>query len=429
MIGTVLGSYRITRELSAGGMGQVYKADHELLGRHAAVKLLRPELTESSELVQRFFNEAKAATAIRHPGIIEVFDFGYTPAGRAYIIMEFLDGEPLSSRIARGPLPEAHAAQIARGIASALVAAHDKGIVHRDLKPDNVFLVPDPDVPMGERPKVLDFGIAKLGDHMPKDMRHTVTGALIGTPLYMAPEQARAAASIDARADLYSLGCILYEMLVGQPPFLAEGAGELIALHMFSEPERPSARGAVVSPELEAIAMRLLEKEPRDRYASAAELVDALGGVLARLNVRVSMPHAAATPRTPLIDPAGRAEPARLHLGPTIDVATAGPSKLPLIAGAVTAILAGAAIVLIARGLHHESPAAAPPPTTAVQQPAPVAPPTPEEHAIVPEPDHPADHPIVQPETPAQPTPDRPKAPVKSTHQKTANGSPIEDKL
>src|SRR6185312_16102012 len=201
-------------------------------------KLLRPELTENSELVQRFFNEAKAATAIRHPGIIEVFDFGYTEQGRAYLIMEFLDGEPLSSRIARGPLAEVDAAQIARGISSALVAAHDKGIVHRDLKPDNVFLVPDPDVPMGERPKVLDFGIAKLGDHLPKDMRHTVTGALIGTPLYMAPEQARAAASIDGRADLYSLGCMLYEMLVGKPPFSAEGDGELIALHMFSEPEK-----------------------------------------------------------------------------------------------------------------------------------------------------------------------------------------------
>jgi serine/threonine-protein kinase len=393
MIGTVLGSYRITRELSAGGMGQVYKADHELLGRHAAVKLLRPELSESSELVQRFFNEAKAATAIRHPGIIEVFDFGYTEQGRAYIIMEFLDGEPLSSRIARGPLTEADAAQIARGIASALVAAHDKGIVHRDLKPDNIFLVPDPDVPMGERPKVLDFGIAKLGDHMPKDMRHTVTGALIGTPLYMAPEQARAAASIDARADLYSLGCILYEMLVGQPPFSAVGAGELIALHMFGQPERPSARGVSVSPELEAITMRLLEKEPRDRYASAAAVIDALGGV------RQTAPRVSV-------------------VVPTIDIAAPGPSRLPLIAGAVTAVLAGAAIVLVARGMHHES-RPAPAPAAIVQQPA-AAPPA-EEHAIVPE--------AAQPQPPSGPPAEKPKAAVKSTHLKTANGSPIEDKL
>jgi serine/threonine protein kinase len=382
------------------------------------VKLLRPELSESSELVQRFFNEAKAATAIRHPGIIEVFDFGYTDQGRAYLIMEFLDGEPLSRRIARGPIAEADAAQIARGIASALVAAHDKGIVHRDLKPDNVFLVPDPDVPLGERPKVLDFGIAKLGDHMPKDMRHTVTGALIGTPLYMAPEQARAAASIDGRADLYSLGCMLYEMLVGKPPFLAEGAGELIALHMFSEPEKPSARGINVSPDLEAITMRLLAKEPADRFANAAELGDALGRVRQRMNVRVSMPHAAAEPRPPVVVP-------------TIDIAPPRPSKLPLIAGGVTAVLVGAAAVLIARGLHHEQRPVPPQPAPAMQQTAQPAPPPVNEHAIVPEPvqTQPEQTPSAQTQ-PAQPPPVQQVKPVvKPKHQKTDNGSPIEDHI
>lgn len=122
MLGQVLGGYRITGELSAGGMGQVYKADHQVLPRHAAVKLLRPELTANTEIVQRFFNEAKAATAIRHPGIVEVFDFGYTDAGRAFLVMEFLEGEPLSRRIDRGPLREGDAAQFARGIACAATA-------------------------------------------------------------------------------------------------------------------------------------------------------------------------------------------------------------------------------------------------------------------------------------------------------------------
>lgn len=397
MIGTVLGSYRITGELSAGGMGQVYKADHQVLPRHAAVKLLRPELTANTEIVQRFFNEAKAATAIRHPGIIEVFDFGYTDKGRAYLVMEFLDGEPLSRRIDRGPLRQADAAQLARGIASALVAAHAKGIVHRDLKPDNIFLVPDPDVPLGERPKVLDFGIAKLGDLLPKDLRHTVTGALIGTPLYMAPEQARAAAAIDGRADLYSLGCILYEMLVGKPPFTAQGAGELIAQHMFELPVAPSQRGVEVSPDLEVVTMRLLEKEPQARYADAAAVVAALGRVLERLNIK---PAPAET------------------IADTMIVPAQAPNRLPLIAGAVTAVLAGAAVMLIARAGHHGAPAK-PAPAPAVQVASPPPP------HLDPPPIHENVEPTVQ-----QLVPPDPHRPVKKPkHLTTSNGSPIEDKL
>ncbi|MBV8760792.1 MAG: serine/threonine protein kinase [Deltaproteobacteria bacterium] len=398
MIGTVLGSYRITGELSAGGMGQVYKADHQVLPRHAAVKLLRPELTENTEIVQRFFNEAKAATAIRHPGIIEVFDFGYTDSGRAYLVMEFLEGEPLARRIDRGPLAEGDAVQIARGIASALVAAHGKGIVHRDLKPDNIFLVPDPDVPLRERPKVLDFGIAKLGDHMPKDLRHTVTGALIGTPLYMAPEQARAAAAIDGRADLYSLGCILYEMLVGKPPFQAEGAGELIAKHMFEEPVAPSARGIKVAPALEALTMRLLAKEPGDRYADADAVVGALDRVIG----------------APAARDARDAEPAE-----TMIVTAQAPSRLPLIAGAVTAVLAGAAAVLLLRGAHHDAPAKpAVPPVQQVE----TAPPAHVDPAPV--------HENVEPTVQQLDVPKEPPKPVKKPkHLTTDNGSPIEDHL
>src|SRR5262245_38982920 len=202
MIGAMLGSYRLDSELGSGGMGTVYRATHTVLGREAAIKLLRADLVTSPELLTRFVNEAKAASAIRHPGIVEVFDFGQTDDGRAFIVMEFLDGESLARRIAkRGRLPPHEAAQIARGIASALTAAHSKGIIHRDLKPDNVFLVPDPD--LGERPKLLDFGIAKLAEDA-TSVKHTQTGALIGTPMYMAPEQARAAGTIDRRADLYS---------------------------------------------------------------------------------------------------------------------------------------------------------------------------------------------------------------------------------
>jgi serine/threonine-protein kinase len=408
MIGMVLGSYRLVRELSSGGMGTVYRAEHELLGRVAAVKLLRPELSQNQELVYRFFNEAKAATAIRHPGIVEVFDFGYSETGTAYLVMELLEGESLAARIAKGPLSESHAAQIARGIASALSAAHAKGIVHRDLKPDNVFLVPDPDVPMGERPKVLDFGVAKLGDQLPKEMRHTVTGALMGTPLYMAPEQARAAGAIDHRADLYSLGCILYEMLVGTPPFQAQGAGEIIALQLFAQPEAPSKR-ATVAADLEAIVMRLLEKEPEARFQSAAETSEALGRVLQRLDVRVSMPLAATEPRAT----AGHAKPLPV---PTV-VQPPATSKLPIIAGAITVALAAAVVFVIAHAKHPGKPVT-PPPAPVVAQPPPIVDP--------PKPPPPQET-VEQLPVPESPPPKQKQKAAKGPT--TQNGSPYFDKL
>ena len=269
LVGEVLGSYRITEELSSGGMGTVYRAQHELLARPAAVKVMRSGST-APDAIGRFFTEARAASAIRHPGIVEVFDFGYTADGSAYLAMELLEGESLKSRLAaRGTIDEHTATQLASAIASALEAAHAKGIYHRDLKPDNVFVV------AGNRPKLVDFGVAKLVD---RDDGHTPTvdGALLGTPSYMAPEQARAASAVDHRADLYSLGCMLYEMVVGQPPFIGNNTGELIAMHLFTDPEPPRARGAAISPALEAVILRLLQKEPEARYASAADVVAAL---------------------------------------------------------------------------------------------------------------------------------------------------------
>ncbi|TMQ07800.1 MAG: serine/threonine protein kinase [Deltaproteobacteria bacterium] len=272
--GLVLGNYRILHELNSGGMGTVFRAQHVLLDRPAAVKVLRRDLTTNPDLVQRFVNEARAVTACKHPGIVEVYDFGYTGEGHAFIVMEYLEGESLGRRLARTRLTEVEATAIAHGIASALKAAHRVGVIHRDLKPDNVFIVPDPDGG-ADRTKVLDFGIAKLGNGAPSASQNTQTGALIGTPLYMAPEQARAAGAIDHRADLYSLGCILYHMLAGRPPFLAEGAGEIIALQMFGEVVPPS-RFADVTPEMDRLVLRLLEKEPEHRFASAGDVVQAL---------------------------------------------------------------------------------------------------------------------------------------------------------
>ncbi|MGE5187326.1 MAG: serine/threonine-protein kinase [Acidobacteriota bacterium] len=420
ILGAVLGNYRIIAELSSGGMGTVYRARHELLGRPAAVKLLRPDLTLNDELVQRFFNEAKAATAIDHPGIIEVFDFGYTEDGRAYLVMEFLDGQPLSRRVEeRGRLGEVEATQIARGIASALTAAHDKGIVHRDLKPDNVFLVPDPDVPGGERPKVLDFGIAKLAEPAglaAAGVRHTVTGTLMGTPLYMAPEQARAAGAIDHRADLYSLGCILYELLVGQPPFVAPGAGEIIALQLFGTVTPPGERVPGISPELEAIVMKLLEKEPAARYQRATEVVDELGALLGE------------APRTTSGYTTGPARIAKLvtrnsRLTPmpsALEVVPARPRRvrLPLVLAGVAALCAAAAAIVVAT--HHGEAPTRPAPVV-----APAPPPAPPAVKV--------ETPMVEAQAPPPAPPPAPPRPVvrrkRADGAHTSKGAPIETTL
>ena len=279
MIGTTVGSYRITQKVSVGGMGTVYKAEHTLLGKAAAVKVLHPQLRGNEEVVNRFFNEAKATTQIKHPGIVEVFDFGYLPSGDGYLVMEFLEGQSLARRLKQKPkLDEGEAAMILRGVCSALSAAHGKKIVHRDLKPDNLFLTPDPDSALGERPKILDFGIAKLSDaSLGGSTTATKTGAVMGTPTYMSPEQCKGTGNVDHRADLYSLGCIFYEMVCGRPPFTEEGAGELIGAHLFVQPQSPKKYRPELSAEAEKLIVSLLDKNPDKRPQTARELGERLG--------------------------------------------------------------------------------------------------------------------------------------------------------
>jgi len=263
VIGTTIGNYRVASELGAGGMGAVYLAEHSLIGRKVAVKVLLPELSHNEELVSRFFNEARSTATIRHPGLVDVFDFGYLPDGSAYLVMEYLEGETLARLMAREDvltLPMIWT--IGRQIASAVFAAHEHGIVHRDIKPDNVFLLPDPEQSRGLRVKVLDFGIAKLtGDAIPATGAKTRTGTVMGTPTYMSPEQCRGAGEVDLRSDVYSLGCVLYEMACGQPPFVREGLGELIAAHITEPPPLPSALEPSLSPHLEGLILEMLSKD------------------------------------------------------------------------------------------------------------------------------------------------------------------------
>ncbi len=278
----LIGNYRIGRKLGEGGMGTVYLAEHTLLGRKAALKVLLPALSANPDIVNRFFNEARSATAIADPGIVQIFDFGIHTDGSAFIVMELLEGEPLDQRLHRsGRLAPPDALRIIRQAAVSLQAAHSAGIVHRDLKPENIYLVRDPEAAGGERPKILDFGIAKLGHGGGEDGNRfkTRTGALMGTPVYMSPEQCRGAGDIDHRSDIYALGCVLFHLLVGKPPFDGDGMGEVIAAHLREPPPHPSTMVPGLRPEIEAIVMRCLAKPVGERFQSMGELASAIGAI------------------------------------------------------------------------------------------------------------------------------------------------------
>jgi serine/threonine-protein kinase len=258
-------------------MGIVYLAEHPEIGRKVAVKVLHADFARDQTVLTRFLNEARAANAIRHPNIIEILDSGVLADRTPYLVMELLEGEPLSARIKRvGPLPLNEIFDFSYQTASALSAAHAKGIVHRDLKPDNLFIVPDPHDETRERMKVLDFGIAKLQQQSPADSVKTRTGTLMGTPIYMSPEQCRGIRAIDHRTDIYSLGVIIYEMLVGHPPFVSEGFGDLVNMHMNMPAPPPSGLRPDVPPALESLIMTTLAKAPEQRFDAMPALQTAL---------------------------------------------------------------------------------------------------------------------------------------------------------
>lgn len=268
--GSQIGAYRVAAKVGEGGMGMVWLAEHVMLGRRAALKMLHARYTAQPELVTRFFNEARAAAAISDPGIVQIFDFGFHTDGTAYIAMEMLDGEALDRRLDRlHRLGVIEALRIVRQLATSLAAAHERGIIHRDLKPENVFLVRDAEVSGGERAKILDFGIAKLVDA--RGVK-THTAAVLGTPAFMSPEQCRGSGSVDHRTDIYSLGCLLFTLLAGRPPFVAEGAGELISMHLREPAPALSSVMEGMPRDVERLVARCLEKDPGRRYSSAAQL-------------------------------------------------------------------------------------------------------------------------------------------------------------
>ncbi|HWE28982.1 MAG TPA: serine/threonine-protein kinase [Polyangia bacterium] len=265
--------YRVVRHLSSGGMGAVYEVEHRGLGKRLAAKLLKPELAHRPDLLERFRREARAASAIGHEHIIEVTDLGQTAHKVPFLVMELLTGQTLSALCkSERRLEPARAVHIARQILSALAAAHARGIVHRDLKPENVFLIQrggDPDFV-----KLLDFGIAKLIDVDEPEL--TRAGQVVGTPTYMAPEQARGEKNVDGRADLYGVGAILYRMVTGQRPYTAPNFNALLFAIAQGQLQKPRALEAGVSPHLEAAILRAMALDPRARFQAAGEFDEAL---------------------------------------------------------------------------------------------------------------------------------------------------------
>jgi serine/threonine protein kinase len=335
VLGTLLGNYRVVSQLGAGGMGVVYVGRHETLGHRAVVKVLLPELSRDTDMVQRFFNEAQAATAVRNPGIVQVFDFGKTPFGCAYIVMELLDGQSLSARLKQRRHAHAECCRLGRQIANVLQAAHAAGITHRDLKPDNLFLVPDPEVVGGERVKVLDFGIAKLTGEARSSGVKTSTGMVMGTPHYMAPELCRSAHVADARSDIYSLGCVLFEIACGRRPFVVTGVGDIVAAHLHDLPPHPHQLAPDIPARLSALITQMLAKHPDARPQTMAAVSQALHDILCELDRPAPRAPASAplppTPHAPAhapLPPARAVSPAPEPLPPTRAVSPA-PAPLP----------------------------------------------------------------------------------------------------
>ncbi len=272
--GSPAGEYEIVQKIGEGGMGSVYGARHPLIGKRAAIKVIHRGLAESAEAVERFIREAQAVNQIGHPNIVDVFGFGQLPDGRRFFVMEWLLGESLKDRLAR-PLSVEQALAILEDIAQALEAAHDAGVLHRDLKPDNVFLQER----KGDRPvvKLLDFGLAKLSGAGERGLDRTRTGVVMGTPLYLSPEQAKGA-KVDFATDIYSLGAMAYEMFSGEVPFKADSAVETMAMHI-SQLAIPLARiKPGIPPAIDALVTRMLAKEAhlRPSIASVREEIAAL---------------------------------------------------------------------------------------------------------------------------------------------------------
>jgi serine/threonine protein kinase len=371
------GRYRIVGKLAAGGMGEVYKAEHIELGKSFAIKVMLPALSNDPEFVTRFKREAIASSRIGQQNIVDISDFGRTAEGRFFFVMEFIEGRTLSSLVRhQGALPMIRVVQIGLQVARALAAAHQQSIVHRDLKPENVMLLQRPG--QADFVKVLDFGIAKVSTGHGAGGQ-TAVGMVVGTPQYMSPEQA-SGLTVDPRTDIYSLGLILYELVTGRPTFQGQTPSILMALQMTAAPP-PLAPGPVTLPvpdDLESLIFHMLAKKPGDRPVSMEEVIARLDQNLHQLRTHapteVKLNHASAlTPLLPTQLPVSAETRARPPTGPVPLTAPAlepARNRMPLFVGlAALLLLLGIGGTVLLTGKGGEQPASAlvepPPPAPA----------------------------------------------------------------
>jgi serine/threonine protein kinase len=273
--GQTLGNYRVLAKIGTGGMGAVYLAEHPTIGKKIALKVIHRELAGNREVVQRFFQEARAVNKIGNEHIVEIHDFGVTPEGDHYFIMEYLEGQTLASVLSRETAMDiSRALHVGAQIASALAAAHASGVIHRDLKPDNIMLMNrlgDPDFV-----KVLDFGLAKMFAAAGASAVQTAIGVLLGTPQYMSPEACEGKREIDHRTDIYALGVLLFQMMTGRLPFDGETMGEVLVKQVKALPPAPRGLNPAIPPSVEQILLRCLAKPVDARFSTMNALCDAL---------------------------------------------------------------------------------------------------------------------------------------------------------
>lgn len=419
-IGTrIAGKYQILRLVGEGGMGAVFEARHQHLNRRIAVKMMRTEFVAQRESVERFLREAQAATAIGHPNIVEVLDYGLAEDGAPFIVMAYLEGETLADRLYKtGRLDEKNAVATLRPIIDALQKAHERGIIHRDVKPENVFLAREG---RNERAILMDFGVSKF--RVDNDTRATLTqaGAVLGTPAYMSPEQAAGRPDVTSRTDVYSMGAMLYELLTGACPFQRENYNATLAAILTENVRPPSKIVPTISPAIEAVIYCAMARDAGDRFSTMAEMQAAMdealvnpreGGptlnrlpiarmlLMARLSQqpgqwnapKAGAEHADKRARTIMLVPPDYAQAQAL-----VGTPKPPPSQLRGLIVAALLFVAGIAMLIAAIAMK-KPPRARPQPSVPVTQTA-----TPDGGSVV-QPPAPAPQPAPAPTTP-QPTP------------------------
>ena len=377
------GKYEILRRVGEGGMGVVYEALHQRLGERVAIKLLREQDRQSTEVVARFEREARMAAKLKSANVARIHDVDTMPDGTPFIVMEFLEGRDLDMELARrGPLPIVEGVDYVLQACSAVQEAHERGIIHRDLKPHNLFLCGEG---RGRRIKVLDFGISKLTE---ADSSVTATRSALGTPLYMSPEQIRSSRRADARSDIWSLGVILYEVLTGTTPFTGESPTSVVAAITADPVKSPREHRSELPDALVQVMLRALEKDPDRRFQTVSDMAAALApfgsqGRWVPEPVLDSSPQVirVLTDAPTLPAPATAAPPPPPPNAPQPALTVVDEPQAPRRAGAALAIAALVLVPLAAAAIFWASrkgPAAEPPPTTVIAPaPSPTLPPKP----------------------------------------------------